>query len=90
MQVESMDGEIIVARKVGNSAIADAGSLEVEVGCRSGLVSRYLDFNTSSNLENATPRDLMVLDLGIVAKSSHIFGSQDQLDKVNSCFVLLL
>jgi hypothetical protein len=31
MQVESMDGEIIVARKVGDSTSADAGSLEV--GC---------------------------------------------------------
>ena len=50
-----MDGEIIVARKVGDSASVEAGSLEVEVGCRSGLVSQHLDFNTSSNLKNAAP-----------------------------------
>ena len=55
MQVESMDGEIIVARKVGDSASANAGSLEVEVGYQSGLVSRHLDFNTSSNLKNVAP-----------------------------------
>ena len=33
MQVESMDGDIIVDRKVGDAAIAGVGSLEVEVGC---------------------------------------------------------
>ena len=34
-----MDGEIIVAHKVGDLASADAGSLEVEVGYRSSFAS---------------------------------------------------
>ena len=53
-------------------------------------MSQHLDFNTSSNLEIIAPGDLKVLDSEIAAmSSSHIFGSQDQLDKVNSYFVLL-
>jgi hypothetical protein len=54
-------------------------------------VSRHLDFNTSFDLEITAPGDLKidVMDLEITANSSHIFESQDQLDKVSSCFVLL-
>jgi hypothetical protein len=48
-QVESTNGNVIVAGIVGDFASRDAGFLEV--GFCSGLVSHHLDFNTSSELE---------------------------------------
>ena len=76
IQVEALDGAMIMASKVEGLAL--------------GLVNRHLDFDISSNLENAVPGDLKVSDSGIAAESSDIFGSQDQLDKVKSLRLFFL
>lgn len=69
LQVGVHDGKVNTTREVENFASRDARLLNV--GHRSGLVSRYLDFNTSSKLETfasaVEARDLVIDNVSCIS-----------------------